>query len=117
MPPIPQGPFKMPQYRDFVPDKIRPWIYLFIAFIFQLSGVFYLGAASHIVGSTSLMREDVMMVGFCNVVGVNMPFPLLFRFKFRFTNRQLLLNAATIVLLCDIGALFTTSMPVLCVLA
>jgi DHA2 family multidrug resistance protein len=117
MPPIPQGPFKMPQYRDFVPDKIRPWIYLFIAFIFQLSGVFYLGAASHIAGSTSLMREDVMMVGFCNVVGVNMPFPLLFRFKFRFTNRQLLLNAATIVLLCDIGALFTTSMPVLCVLA
>jgi hypothetical protein len=107
----------MPMVRDFVPEKLRPWIYLVFLFIFQLTGVFYLGAASQIVGSTSLMREDVMMVGLCNVVGVNMPFPLLFRFKFRFTNRQLLLNAATMVLLCDVGAIYTRSLPVLCVLA
>lgn len=116
--PIPMGgPFQMPMYRDFVPRAIRPWIYLLILIIFQLTGVFYLGAASDIVGSTSLMREDVMMVGFCNIVGVNMPFPLLFRFKFRFTNRQLLLNAAAIVLVCDVAAIYVTSLPLLCVLS
>lgn len=117
MPPIPTGPFTMPMIRDFVPAKIRPWIYLVFLFMFQLTGVYYLGAAQQIAGSTSLMHEDVMMVGLCNVVGVNMPFPLLFRFKFRFTNRQLLLNAATIVLLCDVAAIYTQSLPVLCVLA
>lgn len=107
----------MPMVRDFVPEPIRPWIYLFMLFIFQLTGVYYLGAVQHIMGTTSLMREDVMFVGLCNVVGVNMPFPLLFRFKFRFTNRQLLLCAASMILFCDVAAIYVTSLPVLCVLA
>lgn len=107
----------MPMYRDFVPKAIRPWIYLFFLFVFQLTGVYYLGAAQQIPSTTSLMNYDVMMVGLCNVVGVNMPFPLLFRFKFRFTNRQLLLNAAIIILICDIGALYTQSLFVLCILS
>ena len=31
----------MPMYRDFVPKAIRPWIYLFFLFVFQLTGVYY----------------------------------------------------------------------------
>ena len=45
----------MPMYRDKVPEKIRPWIYLLFAFLFQMTGCVYLGAASHVVGSTGLM--------------------------------------------------------------
>lgn len=107
----------MPMYREGVPKPIRPWIYLLFLFLFQLTGCWYLGAAASITGSTGLMQTDVMFIGLCNVIGVNMPFPLLFRFKFRFTNHQLLINAALVIALCNLLALFTTSVPLLCALS
>ena len=42
--PVLNGPFVMPMFRSFVPRKMQPWIYLFIAVTFQLSGGVYLGA-------------------------------------------------------------------------
>ena len=111
------GPFVMPMYRKFVPKVVRPWIYLLFAACFLLTGFFYLGSAGYIVGSRSLMREDVMFIGMCNVIGVNMPFPFLFRFKFRFTNRQLLLTAAIGLAVCNLLATVVTFVPALCVLA
>ena len=36
--------FSMPMFRPFVPSKLRPWVYVFFAFTFQLSGGMYLGA-------------------------------------------------------------------------
>lgn len=107
----------MPMYRDRVPKKLRPWIYLFFLFSFQLTGCYYLGAAQQITGTTGLMQTDVMFIGLCNVIGVNMPFPLLFRFKFRFTNHQLLINAALVIAACNLLAMFTTSVPLLAVLS
>jgi len=96
----------MPMYREWVPRQIRPWIYVLMLVMFQLTGCIYLGAASQITGTTGLMRDDVMFIGICNVIGVNMPFPFLFRYKFRFTNRQLLLNAALVIAACNLLALW-----------
>lgn len=48
-----------------------------------------MGSVSQMVGSTGLMREDITFIFLCGVVGVAMPFPVLFRMKFRFTNRAL----------------------------
>lgn len=36
--PVLNGPFTMPMFRSFVPRKIQPWIYVFFAITFQLSG-------------------------------------------------------------------------------
>lgn len=116
-PPILKGKFTMPMMNSFVPEKIQPWIYVAFAFVFQLSGGIYSGAISHIMGDTCLMREDVLMITLCGVVGVNMPFPLLFRFKFRFTNRDLLTTAATAIALCDLLVMTTESVPILCLLS
>ena len=107
--PIPMGPFTMPMYREWVPKQIRPWLYVLMALMFQLSGCIYLGAASQITGTTGLMRDDVMFIGLCSVVGVNMPFPFLFRFKFRFANRQLPLTSALVIGACNLLALGLTS--------
>ena len=107
----------MPMYRDWVPKAIRPWIYVIFAFVFQLSGTWYGGAMSQIMGTTCLMREDVTMIIMMGVVGVNMPFPFLFRFKFRFTNHQLLLTAATVILVCDLLSMWVTWVPLLCLLS
>ena len=115
-PPIPQGPFRVPSFNGYVPRRMQPWIYLVFAFCFLMSGGIYGGAMTHVMGEYSLMREDVLMIIMCNVVGVNMPFPFLFRLKFAFTNRRLLLNAAIMVALCNCLIMFTDSMPLMCVL-
>lgn len=107
----------MPMFNGFVPQGIRPWLYVLFAFAFQLSGGMYASALQHVAGDLSLMREDVLMIILCGVVGVNMPFPFLFRFKFRFTNRQLLLASALVVAACNVACLCTESVLVLCVLS
>lgn len=116
-PPMLQGPFMVPSFNSYVPRRLQPWIYLLFAFIFQLSGGIYGGAMSHVMGEYSLMREDVLMVIMCNVVGVAMPFPFLFKMKFRFTNRSLLLNAALVIAVCNVLIVWTESLPVMCALS
>ncbi len=112
-----QGPFRVPSFNGYVPRRLQPWIYLLFAFIFQLSGGIYGGAMNHVAGEYSLMREDVLMVVMANVVGVAMPFPVLFRLKFRFANRRLLLTAALAVAVCDLLIVHVESLPVMCALA
>jgi MFS transporter, DHA2 family, multidrug resistance protein len=114
---MPPMEFSMPMFREFVPKAVRPWIYVFFAVVFQLSGGVYLGNLTQMVGTTSWMREEVMMVGLCGVVGVCMPFPFLFRYKFRYTNRQLLLYAASIIAVCNILSIYVHSLPLLCLIS
>ena len=112
-----QGPFRVPSFNGYIPRRLQPWIYLLFAFIFLMSGGIYGGAMSQVMGEYSLMREDVLMIIMFNVVGVAMPFPFLFKMKFHFTNRQLLLNAALVVATCNFLIMWTDSVPVMCILA
>ena len=111
--PILNGPFTMPMFREFVPRKMQPWIYVFMAFTFQLSGGIYLGALNQMVGGMSLMREDLMMCLYANLAGMAIYFPLLFRMKFCFTNKTLLTAAALGALVCNLVAPYITFLPLL----
>ena len=114
----------MPMFRPWVPEKVRPWMYVVFAALFQLSGGVYFANLQHMMGATSLMREDIQLVAMFGVVGVNMPFPFLFRYKLRFTNQQLLINAALVIaasnLLClwlltsHLSFLTSWRLPALC---
>lgn len=106
-------PFSMPMFRNFIPEQIRPWIYVFIAVTFQFSGGLYLGTLNQMMGETTLMREDFLMCLYANLAGMAIYFPLLFRVKFRFTNKTLLCGAATGVLLCNLIAPHITFLPLL----
>ena len=106
-------PFSMPMFRSFVPGRVRPWMYVFIAFTFQFSGGLYLGTLNQMMGETALMREDLLMCLYANLAGMAIYFPLLFRMKFRFTNKTLLCAAATGVLLCNLLAPHITFLPLL----
>lgn len=79
--------------RSFVPRRLQPWLYVFMAVTFQLSGGLYMGTLSHMMGETTLMREDLQMCLYANLAGMAIYFPLLFRMKFRFTNKTLLAAA------------------------
>ena len=111
--PVLNGPFTMPMFRNFVPRKLQPWLYIFIAVTFQLSGGLYMANLSHMVGETSLMREDLQMCLYCNLAGMAVYFPLLFRMKFRFTNKTLLTAASLGVMVCNLIAPYTTFLPLL----
>ena len=116
-PPMLQGPFRVPSFNGYIPRRLQPWIYLLIAFTFLMSGGIYGGAMTQVMGEYSLIREDMLMIIMFNVVGLAMPFPFLFKMKFHFTNRQLLLNAALVVAACNFLIMWTDSVPIMCILA
>lgn len=105
--------FAMPMYHDFVPKWIRPWIYVVLAFCFQLSNGMYLGAMNNIVGEWGIMREDVQMCLYATLIGMALYFPVLFRMKFRFSNKLLLMTAAAVIVVCNILATFRMPLPLL----
>lgn len=106
-------PFAMPMFNDFVPERLRPWIYVFIACCFQLSGARYLGPLNEIVGANGNMREDMLMCMYCNLAGMAVWFPMLFRMKFRFTNKTLLRTASIVVIVTNLLTGYITNLPVL----
>lgn len=105
--------FAMPMIKDFVPKSLRPWIYLLTALSFQVSGARYLGALNEIIGANGQMREDVLMCMYCNLAGMAIWFPMLFRMKFRFTNKTLLIAASATVAVTNLLIGYVSWLPLL----
>lgn len=109
----PPTTFSMPMYARWVPQCIRPWIYVVMAFCFQFSNGMYLGAMNNIIGERGIMREDVLMCLYATLTGMAFYFPLLFRMKFRFSNKLLLMTAASVVLVCNFLTMLPLPLPIL----
>ncbi len=111
----PQGPFDIPDVPDFVPRRLKPWLFIFFVLIIQFCGGLYLAAATDMVGTTALMQEDILMAGYASLIGMSINFCVMFRFKFRFSNRTQLLAVGMVLLLATIICANTSSVPVLVV--
>lgn len=109
----PQGPFDIPDVPDFVPRRLKPWIFIFFVLIVQFSGGLYLAAASDMVSTTGLMQEDILMAGYASLVGMAINFAVMFRIKFRFTNRTQLLVCCMVLIAANMICAHTDSVPVL----
>lgn len=107
----------MPMVKDFIPRRMQPWLYIVFAVIFQMVGGVYMGSMQQMVGEWSVMREDVTFIAMCGIVGVAMPFPILFRLKFRYTNRQLEIFAVSGMIICNLLTLWVRWIPLLCVIS
>lgn len=107
------GPFSIPAIRNFVPEKLKPWIIIAFVIIFQISGGVYLAAVSEMVGSLALMQEDIMMAGYASMVSMALTFAIMFRLKFRFTSKTSLLSCSLAVIICNLICIYTRSIPVL----
>ena len=105
--------FAMPMFRSFVPEPLRPWIYVVLAFCYQLSGGVYLGAMADMVGEHAWMREDVQMCLYATLAGMAFYFPVLFRMKFHFTNRFLLMTSALVILCCNALTMLNLPLPLM----
>lgn len=109
----PQGPFDIPDVPNFVPRRLKPWLFIFFVLIVQFSGGVYLAAASDMVGTTALMQEDILMAGYASLIGMSVNFAVMFRIKFRFSNRTQLLSAAMVLIVANMICAHTASVPVL----
>lgn len=110
---LPQGPFDIPDIPNFVPRKLKPWIFIFFVIIIQFSGGIYLASVSEMVGTTALMREDILMAGYASLIGMSINFAVMFRIKFRFSARTQLLAACIVLIAANIICAYTDSVAVL----
>lgn len=109
----PQGPFDIPEVPDFIPRRLKPYLFILFVLIIQFSGGVYLAAASDMVGTTALMQEDILMAGYASLIGLAINFAVMFRIKFRFSTRTQLLASAIILIAANVICANSTSVPVL----
>ena len=109
----PQGPFDIPDVPNYIPRRLKPWLFVFFVLIIQFSGGVYLAAASDMVGTTGLMQEDILMAGYAMLIGMSINFAVMFRLKFRFSNRIGLLVCGSALILANYICATTESVPLL----
>ncbi len=109
----PSGPFDIPDVPGFIPRRLKPWLFIFFVIIIQFSGGLYLAAASDMVGTTALMQEDILMAGYAQLVGMSINFAVMFRLKFRFSNRVGLLICGSVLIAANVLTACTDSVPLL----
>lgn len=109
----PQGPFDIPDVPSYIPRRLKPWLFIVFVLIIQFSGGVYLAAASDMVGTMALMQQDILMAGYAQLVGMSINFAVMFRLKFRFSNRVALMVCCISLIAANIICAHTTSVPVL----
>lgn len=110
-----KGPFDIPDVPNFVPRRLKPYLFIFFVLIIQFAGGVYLAAASEMVGSKALMREDILMAGYASLVGMAINFAVMFRIKFRFSTRVQLLTSVIVLILANLICAYTENVALLVV--
>lgn len=106
-------PFKIDDIRDFVSEKLKPWIIFTFVLVFQLSGGVYLASVSEMTGALALKQEDVMMAGYASLVGLSLVFTVMFRLKFALSSKNTLLITSIALAICNVAVIYTHSVPIL----
>ena len=110
---VPQGPFDIPEVRNIVPRRAKPWLFIVFVLIVQFSGGLYLAAVTDMVGTTALMQEDILMAGYASLIGMSINFAVMFRIKFRFSTRTQLIVSGLVLMAANFICAYTSSVPVL----
>ena len=109
-----EGPFCLPCIRNTIPEKVKPWFFVLVAVTLQTSNVVYLPSSGNVIGTYGNLRsEDMLMCLYAAFAGMNVAFPMMWKFKFTFSTRQVLSIAFTILITCNIVTAYVSSLPVL----
>lgn len=106
-----------PNFKEWVPDRIRFWIYILILAAFQFSNGVYFSAMPNMIGSLSITINDTKMISYAMFAGLTLYFPLAFRLKFRFTSRTNLIIASLGLILCNVVVPYINSVPLLVIIS
>lgn len=110
---VPNGCFDIPDVPDFVPRRLKPWLFIVFVLVIQFSGGVYLAAASQMVGDQALMTQDVLMAGYASLAGMALNFAVMFRVKFRFSTRTQLLAAGAMLIAANVICALTDNVALL----
>lgn len=110
---VPKGAFDIPEVPDFVPRRLKPWLFIIFVLVVQFSGGVYLAAASDMVGDKALMQEDILMAGYASLIGMAVNFAVMFRIKFRFSTRAQLLWSGAVLIAANIICAYTENPAIL----
>ena len=92
-------------FAERVPEWLRLPLLLVLPFVYQCSNPIYMNIAADVLSDRgSWTSDDVLMCGFACILGITVTFPLLFRLKFRFTTRQIILTCSTAIVLLTLAA-------------
>ena len=108
-----KGSFDIPDVPDYIPRRLKPYLFIFFVLIVQFSGGVYLAAASDMIGTTALMQEDILMAGYASLIGLAINFAVMFRIKFRFSARTQLLVSGMVLIAANLICAYTTNVPLL----
>jgi hypothetical protein len=111
---------QLKMFEDYIPHRARFWSIVMFAIFYQFVGGVYIASLAQMVGELSWLSEDVNMAMYCALIGLNMIFPMLFRWKFGLYTRQLFFIASAMVIVCSIAATYVTIpevMWVICLIA
>ena len=97
-------------FKPWVPHRMRFWTLMVFIFFYQFTGGIYVASISQIQGEFAFWSEDVTMASYCSIIGLNMIFPVLFRWKFFFYTRQMWFVSSIGSLVCAVAA-FYCSVP------
>jgi hypothetical protein len=96
-------------FEDYVPHRLRFWSIVMIAIFYQFAAGIYLASLTQMVGELSFIDEDVNMGGYCTLIGLNIIFPMLFRWKFGLFTRQMFFVSSIAIICCSVAAMFVTN--------
>lgn len=108
-----KGTFDIPDVPDYIPRRLKPYLFILFVLVVQFSGGVYLAAASDMVGTTALMQEDILMAGYASLIGMSINFVVMFRIKFRFSTRTQLLASCIVLIAANLICAYTTNVPLL----
>ena len=109
-----EGPFRLPCIRDVIPEKVKPWFFVLVAITLQTSNVVYLSSSGNVLGTYGdLRREDLQMCLYAAFAGMNIAFPMMWKFKFTFTTQQVLTIAFSTLIISNIVTAYVPFVPVL----
>ncbi len=114
---IPQGKYRIMTFKDFVPDWLRFTILFLGVIIFQFSNSIYLTNLNEVVGGKALTSEDIKLISAASFIGMTMIFPILFRIKFRFMSKTILLASSIIIIVGNIICMYSDNVLLLLVIS
>lgn len=91
---------QMLMYKDWVPQRLRFWLYMAFGLLYQYVGNVNLSYSNQIVSEISLLNEDIQMAGYCMLGGITVCFPIMYRLKFFMYTRQLFFISGIGLIIC-----------------
>lgn len=100
-------------FKEFIPTSVCVLLSMFFALVFQFNGGVFLPTSTQMSSALGCLKEDVMMAGYASFIGMTIIFPILFRLKFRFTTRRILLTVCPVLIACNLITMHSESIVVL----